>query len=91
MADSDTAFADLLRQESMERPGDYSRRIETVRAAVSEELDFRSLRQVARAVGMSPTGLQNFRVAEAMPHAPTMAKLWRWYETQHRAGSPVAG
>jgi len=40
---------------------------------------------------MSPTGLQNFRVAEAMPHAPTLAKLWCWYEAQQRtpAGETV--
>lgn len=52
--------------------------LERVREAVAESVEARSLRQVARDVGMSPTGLQKF-LAGARPYSATRRKLERWY------------
>src|SRR5690606_6008421 len=52
-------------------------RLERLREAVAERVDAYSLRRVARAVGMSPTGLQKF-LDGSTPYAATRRKLERW-------------
>jgi hypothetical protein len=56
-----------------------------IRAALWRYLDGESLRQTAREVGMSPTGLSNF-LNGAQPYTPTVRKLRKWYE-EHRQGT----
>lgn len=58
----------------------YSERVplDRLRAAVEGGVAARSLRGVAREVGMSPSGLQKFRDG-AMPYASTRRKLEEWY------------
>jgi len=58
----------------------YSERVplDRLRAAVEGEVAARSLRGVAREVGMSPSGLQKFRDG-ATPYASTRRKLEEWY------------
>lgn len=66
-------------------------RLERLREAVAERVDAHSLRHVARAVGMSPTGLQKF-LDGSTPYAATRRKLERWYvrEAASRAGAADA-
>jgi len=49
-----------------------------IRAALWAYLEVASLRQTAREVGMSPTGLSNF-LNGAKPYTPTVRKLRTWY------------
>lgn len=63
-------------------------RLERLREAVAERVNTYSLRQVARAVGMSPTGLQKF-LDGATPYAATRRKLERWY-VREAASTPGA-
>ena len=63
-------------------------RLERLREAVAERVDAYSLRQVARAVGMSPTGLQKF-LDGSTPYAATRRKLERWY-VREAASAPGA-
>lgn len=58
----------------------YSERVplDRLRAAVEGGVAARSLRGVAREVGMSPSGLQKFRDG-ATPYAATRRKLEEWY------------
>src|SRR5690606_39417205 len=63
-------------------------RLERLREAVAERVNAYSLRQVARAVGMTPTGLQKF-LAGATPYAATRRKLERWY-VREAASTPGA-
>jgi hypothetical protein len=58
-------------------PEGFAREIESIRSALREYLDFTSLRQVSREVGMSPTGLSNF-INGAEPYVPTIRKLRAW-------------
>lgn len=52
--------------------------LERLREAVAGGVEATSLRQVARAVGMSPSGLQKF-LDGATPYSGTRRKLERWY------------
>ncbi|HEU4557677.1 MAG TPA: hypothetical protein VFS20_07495 [Longimicrobium sp.] len=58
-------------------PEGFARELDTIRDALREYLDFHSLRQASREVGMSATGLANF-VNGAEPHVPTVRKLRAW-------------
>jgi hypothetical protein len=64
-------------------PVGFAREIESYRAALREYLDFNSLRQAAREVGLSPTGLSNF-VNGAEPYVPTIRKLRAWMASRPR-------
>ncbi|MBI4545050.1 MAG: hypothetical protein HY703_07645 [Gemmatimonadetes bacterium] len=66
--------------------------LERLRLAVAARVEARSLRQVARDVGMSPTGLQKF-LAGSRPYSATRRKLERWYvrESAHYGGELGAG
>ena len=50
----------------------------SIRAALSEDVRRRSLRDVAREVGMRPSGLKNF-LTGTVPYAPTLAKVRAWF------------
>ncbi|HYH79623.1 MAG TPA: hypothetical protein VEX86_07490 [Longimicrobium sp.] len=65
-------------------PDGFAREIESIREALREYLDFNSLRQAAREVGMSATGLSNF-VNGAEPYVPTIRKLRAWKATRPRS------
>jgi hypothetical protein len=52
--------------------------IPTLRAFARSRVERTSLRQVAREVGMSPSGLDKF-LAGAMPYRKTRRKLEAWY------------
>lgn len=52
--------------------------LERVREVLAARVDATSLRQVAREVGMSPSGLQNV-LAGADSYSRTRRKLERWY------------
>lgn len=52
--------------------------LDRLREAVEEGVVTRSLRGVAREVGMSPSGLQKFRDGST-PYTATRRKLERWY------------
>jgi len=54
-----------------------------IRTALRRYLEGESLRQTAREVGMSPTGLTNF-LNGATPFTPTVRKLKKWYEEQRQ-------
>jgi len=58
-------------------------RADEIRAALWLCLKGASLRQTAREVGMSPTGLSNF-LNGAKPYTPTVRKLRKWYEEQRQ-------
>jgi len=74
-------------RERAEAPKAFARRIRTLRNAVTRELATRALRDVAREIGMSPTGLSKFS-GGAAPYVPTVGKLWNWYLLHtHRKGS----
>lgn len=52
--------------------------VAVLRQALKAEIGATSLRQVARMVGMSPTGLQKF-LDGSHPYSATRRKLERWY------------
>ena len=54
--------------------------LDQIRVAVAEAVEASSLRAVARQVDMSATGLQKF-IKGAAPYAPTLRRLYAWYET----------
>ena len=56
----------------------------TLKRAVAGGVSATSLRQVARDVGMSPTGLRKFLLG-ASPYSATRRKLERWYVRSGRA------
>lgn len=62
--------------------------LERMRDALASRIEATSLRQVAREVGMSPTGLQNV-LAGADSYSRTRRKLERWYvrETARHGGT----
>ncbi|HYH78766.1 MAG TPA: hypothetical protein VEX86_03195 [Longimicrobium sp.] len=66
-------------------PDGFTRRIDKIRQALGAHLDQVSLRQAAREVGMSPTGLSNF-LRGTQPYMPTVGKLGSWYDA-HVCGS----
>ena len=59
--------------------------VDTLRRAVAGSVSATSLRQVARDVGMSPTGLWKF-LSGATPYSATRKKVERWYV--RRGGAP---
>lgn len=66
--------------------------LDRLREAVEDGVASRSLRGVAREVGMSPSGLQKFRDG-ALPYVSTRRKLERWYvrEAAQYGRGPGAG
>lgn len=55
--------------------------VPALRDAVSVAIYDRTLRAVARDVGMSPTGLSKFASGRsAHPYSPTLRRLRRWYQ-----------
>lgn len=67
--------------------------VETLREAARTYMDATSLRQAARDIGMSPTGLRGF-LDGAAPYVKTERKLRAWYlreaQRQVQAVSPEA-
>lgn len=54
--------------------------LETLRSAAGLAICERTLRGVAREVGISPTGLSKFvRRDSEFPYSPTLRRLRRWY------------
>lgn len=53
--------------------------VEECRDLLKKEVEKRSLRKVAREVGLSPTGLAKFLLGST-PYSPTIRKLERWRE-----------
>jgi hypothetical protein len=72
-----------LRTERERDPAAFARHIEEIRAALRRHLDEASLRQAAREVGMSPTGLSKF-LDGAEPHMRTVGKLRAWHAGRPR-------
>ncbi len=64
-------------------PPEVSVRIEAMREAVRLAVSIKSLRAVAREVGLSPMGLSNF-LNGRQPYTATRRKLTLWY-AQHGA------
>ncbi|MBI4409145.1 MAG: hypothetical protein HY561_05525 [Gemmatimonadetes bacterium] len=58
--------------------------VEWLRDAVAVEVEATSLRQVAREIGMSPTGLHKF-LTGATPYSATRRKLEHWYIREESA------
>ncbi len=58
--------------------------VDTLRRAVAGSVSATSLRQVAREVGMSPTGLRKF-LSGTTPYSATRKKLEGWYVRRGRA------
>ena len=58
--------------------------VESLRRATLKAADRTSVRQVARDVGMSPSGLQKF-LSGASPYSATRTKLERWYVRSGRS------
>jgi hypothetical protein len=69
-------------------PDVYARGIGEIRNALLDNVDRSSLRQTAREVGMSPTGLSNFLFG-AEPYLPTLAKLGKWLPHARGASRPA--
>lgn len=59
-------------------PRPTTRLLQRIRAAATAATERSSLREAARDVGMSPTGLRNF-LDGATPYARTFVKLRSWY------------
>jgi hypothetical protein len=64
-------------------PAGFAREIESIRAALRDYLDYVSLRQAAREIEMSATGLSNF-VNGAEPYVRTIRKLRAWMASRPR-------
>jgi len=65
----------------------FARLVGQLRDAASAYADSTSLRQAAREIGMSPTGLGNF-LSGTEPYLPTIRKLHDWHErTRHALGA----
>ncbi|MDB4952336.1 MAG: hypothetical protein JWM27_4985 [Gemmatimonadetes bacterium] len=65
-------------------PLDASRLEAQLRSAVGAAVERTSLRGVARAVGLSPTGLGKF-LTGSKPYPATRRKLERWFAAQARS------
>ena len=72
-AETDTSLITMRERD----PDGFAREVECIRDALREYLEYTSLRQASREVGMSATGLENF-VNGAEPHVPTVRKLRAW-------------
>jgi hypothetical protein len=79
-----------LRAERERDPAAFARNIDEIRAALRRHLDEASLRQAAREVGMSPTGLSKF-LDGAEPYLPTVMKLRAWHAAHARGPGEPAG
>lgn len=53
--------------------------IDALRAAVQLRIEQRTLRSVAKDIGMSPSGLWSFVLATGRPYGATYQKLLSWY------------
>jgi hypothetical protein len=62
----------------MERRGAPAADLERYRVALEDAIALTSLRAVARAVGMSPTGLTKF-LDGTNPYGPTLERVRTWY------------
>ena len=62
-------------------PDAFEREIAEIRAALRDYLDYHSLRQASREVGMSPSGLSKF-IDGGDPQVPTIRKLRAWMAMQ---------
>lgn len=60
-----------------------------LRATVRDAVAANSLRQIARGVGMSPSGLQKF-IDGSTPHSATRRKLELWYSRHAGRVTPTA-
>lgn len=60
------------------RNGVTAEELDQLRSALADAVAQSSLRAVARAVGMSPTGLTNF-LDGTQPYGPTVERLRQWY------------
>jgi hypothetical protein len=80
--ESDTSLHAMRERD----PEAFAREIESIRSALREYLEFASLRQVSREVGMSPTGLSNF-VNGADPYVRTVRKLREWMAAHPHLGA----
>lgn len=65
-------------------PDGFARLIGQLRDAASACVESTSLRQAAREIGMSPTGLGNF-ISGTEPYLTTVRKLRDWYERTRNA------
>ena len=69
--------------------------VQALRPAVARHVELRSLREVAREIGMSPSGLHSFLRSEGRraPHARTYGKLVTWFvrtRSQDSSGATAA-
>lgn len=62
--------------ESISHPDSTS--IRRLRETIAERVESTSVRQIAREIGMSPTGLKKFLEGTA-PYSPTLRRLRSWY------------
>lgn len=61
-----------------------------LRAVLTQQIETRSLRAVARQIGMSPSGLQKF-LDGAKPYSATRRRMEQWYVRESaRFTSPVS-
>ncbi|HEX5726591.1 MAG TPA: hypothetical protein VFX98_14040 [Longimicrobiaceae bacterium] len=60
--------------------------VETLREAARQHVDSTSLRQAARDIGMSPTGLRGF-LDGADPYGKTTRKLTQWFVKERQVRS----
>jgi len=67
-----------LRAERERDPAAFARQVAEIRATLRRHLDEVSLRQAAREVGMSATGLSKF-LGGAEPYIRTVGKLRAWH------------
>ncbi len=84
----DNLPATSLHAERERDPAAFARHVDGIRTALRRHLDAVSLRQAAREVGMSPTGLSKF-LEGSEPYMPTVMKLRAWHAA-HSAGAPPA-
>lgn len=68
-------------------PGIPSLPVPVLRAAAARAVAERSLRRVAREIGLSPNGLRNF-LNGAAPRASTRLKIERWLAAEGRPPKP---
>jgi hypothetical protein len=78
-------MAERKHPRQLTRTADLTAPISTVRERVAHAIEGASLRAVAREIGISPTGLQNFADG-GTPYRGTRRKLVEWY-TVHAAAT----
>lgn len=77
-----------IRVDRERDPEAFQREVQTYRDAMLRYLDHVSLRQAAREVGMSPTGLSKF-CDGGEPYSRTVLKLREWYAENRQAAAPA--